>query len=191
MNWKKNDHPIVQLETCYIGLGSNLASPIKQIQKAFNTLAKSHHIQLLETSSLYRSPPMGPQDQKDYINAVVKIETRLLPLPLLDTLQEIELSQGRIRKKERWSARTLDLDLLLYGNQIIDSDRLTVPHYGMTERAFVLYPLSEIASDLVFPNSESLKGQNIALLVSKMVQTNPKIEKLIKPVENSATNQGN
>lgn len=176
-------------EICYIGLGSNLDFPIKQIQKAIGTLSDSDQIKLMNTSSLYKSPPMGPQEQNDYVNAVIEIETCLPPLTLLDKLQSIELSQGRLRKQERWSARTLDLDLLLYGNQIIDNDRLTVPHYGMTERAFVLYPLNEIAPELDLPISalsdsklrgtSLLKWRKLVSFVNKMKQSNPTIEKLI------------
>ena len=91
---------------------------------------------------------MGPQDQPDYINAVVKIQTRLTPIQLLDCTQAIELEQGRVRKDERWGPRTLDLDIILYGNEVIDSERLTIPHYGMKEREFVLYPLAEIAPSI-------------------------------------------
>jgi len=178
------DNQTLQSNVCYIGLGSNLDSPIEQINRAISTLANTAQIKLIKSSSLYKSPPMGPQDQNDYINAVVEIETLLAPLSLLDRLQTIELSQGRVRKNERWSARTLDLDLLLYGNQIIDNDRLTVPHYGISERAFVLYPLSEISPNLEFPSLKLAKGrlvttkQSLASLILKMEQTNPTIQKL-------------
>jgi len=179
-----HDNQTLQFNVCYIGLGSNLDYPIEQINRAISTLATTAQIKLIKSSSLYKSPPMGPQDQNDYINAVVEIETNLPPLSLLDTLQAIELLQGRVRKNERWSARTLDLDLLLYGNQIIDNDRLTVPHYGISERAFVLYPLSEVAPDLKFPGLKLAKGQLVAKrqplasLILKMEQTNPTIKKL-------------
>ncbi|MGX9080354.1 2-amino-4-hydroxy-6-hydroxymethyldihydropteridine diphosphokinase, partial [Klebsiella pneumoniae] len=98
-----------------------------------------------QASQLYGSRPMGPADQPDYVNAVVRLTTRLAPLALLDQLQSIELEQGRVRKEERWGPRSLDLDLLLYGAECIQSERLTVPHYGMKEREFVLLPLAEIA----------------------------------------------
>jgi len=99
---------------------------------------------------------MGPQDQPDYINAVVKIDTQLTPLELLDELQKIELSQGRVRKENRWGPRTLDLDILLYGNKVIDNARLTIPHYGMKEREFVLYPLLELDNELRLPDGKAL-----------------------------------
>jgi 2-amino-4-hydroxy-6-hydroxymethyldihydropteridine diphosphokinase len=99
---------------------------------------------------------MGPQNQPDYINAVVAIKTELTPIELLDCTQKIELEQGRVRKDERWGPRTLDLDIVLYGNEVIDSERLTVPHYGMKEREFVLYPLAEIAPSLQLPDGTEL-----------------------------------
>ncbi len=140
---------------CYIAIGSNLADPMAQAESAITALQQLPESQLLSVSSLYGSKPMGPQDQPDYINAVASIETTLGPLPLLDALQQIENSQGRERL-QRWGARTLDLDILLYGNEIIDSPRLTIPHYGMKEREFVLYPLAEIAPELILPCGQPL-----------------------------------
>ncbi|GAM67257.1 2-amino-4-hydroxy-6-hydroxymethyldihydropteridine pyrophosphokinase [Vibrio ishigakensis] len=89
---------------------------------------------------------------------MVKIETELAPIELLDNTQKIELEQGRVRKDERWGPRTLDLDILLYGEQIIDEPRLTVPHYGMKEREFVLYPLQEIEPNLTLPDGSTLES---------------------------------
>jgi 2-amino-4-hydroxy-6-hydroxymethyldihydropteridine diphosphokinase len=94
---------------------------------------------------------MGPQDQPDYINAVAEIETQLAPHVLLDGLQAIEQQQGRVRKRH-WGERTIDLDLLIYGEQVISDERLNVPHIGIAQRAFVLYPLNEIAPSLMVPN---------------------------------------
>lgn len=102
---------------------------------------------LVAASSLYRSEPMGPQDQADYINAVACLRTGLEPLHLLDQLQAIEQTHGRQRTGERWGPRTLDLDLLMYGFETIDEPRLKVPHYGMAERPFVLLPLREVVDD--------------------------------------------
>jgi len=99
---------------------------------------------------------MGPQDQDDYINAVLALETTLAPLDLLDALQAIENAAGRVRKDNRWGARILDLDILLYGDLVINNDRLTVPHYGMKVREFVLLPLAEIAPNLCLPCNESV-----------------------------------
>jgi 2-amino-4-hydroxy-6-hydroxymethyldihydropteridine diphosphokinase len=144
------------MHTCYIGIGSNLEQPVAKAKLAIAALKLLPHSQFLLASSLYCSKPMGPSDQPDYINAVAAIKTSLAPLALLDELQKIEQQQGRTRKAERWGPRTLDLDLLLFGNEIIDTERLTVPHYGMKQREFVLYPLSDIAPDLILPCGKTL-----------------------------------
>ncbi|AEH34074.1 2-amino-4-hydroxy-6-hydroxymethyldihydropteridine diphosphokinase [Vibrio anguillarum] len=140
----------------YIAVGSNLGDPIAQAEQAIEALKCLPHSRFLSASSLYSSTPMGPQNQPDYINAVVAIETDLTPFELLDCTQSIELEQGRVRKEERWGPRTLDLDILLYGNEVIDSERLTIPHYGMKVREFVLYPLAEIAPSLQLPDGTEL-----------------------------------
>ncbi|NNN45888.1 MULTISPECIES: 2-amino-4-hydroxy-6-hydroxymethyldihydropteridine diphosphokinase [Vibrio] len=145
--------------TAYIAVGSNLGDPVKQAKQAIEALKKLPQSQFIAASSLYSSTPMGPQDQPDYINAVVAIDTQLSPLELLDCTQAIEQQQGRVRKTERWGPRTLDLDIILYGQQVIDSERLTVPHYGMNVREFVLYPLYEIAPNLQFPDGTKLSDQ--------------------------------
>ena len=135
----------------YIGLGSNLAEPVAQIKSAHTLIASIAGVQELAFSSLYHSLPMGPQDQPDYVNAVMCVATDLLPMALLRCLQNIENDHGRVRKVERWGARTLDLDILIYGDQEIDLPELTVPHKGLAERSFVLYPLFEIAPQLLVP----------------------------------------
>jgi 2-amino-4-hydroxy-6-hydroxymethyldihydropteridine diphosphokinase len=140
----------------YIGLGSNLALPQKQIQAACDSLAGLPDSSLIKCSSLYQSQPMGPQDQPDYVNAVVLIETELSPKSLLQQTQLIESQQGRIRKANRWGPRPLDIDILLFGRQQIDTEYLTVPHCGMKQREFVLYPLFEIAPDLILPCDQIL-----------------------------------
>ncbi|MCK5818156.1 MAG: 2-amino-4-hydroxy-6-hydroxymethyldihydropteridine diphosphokinase [Psychromonas sp.] len=142
----------------YIAIGSNQDDPIKQLALAICAMDKIANTSMLAQSSFYYSTPMGPQDQPDYVNAVVKIKTNLLPLKLLDKLQKIEISQGRIRKKERWASRNLDLDILLCDDLIINHPRLTVPHYGMKVRAFVLYPLFEIDENIKLPDG-SLASQ--------------------------------
>ena len=134
----------------YIGLGSNLMNPEEQIRQARITISKQADIIEIDFSSLYASSPMGPQDQPDYVNAVMRVKTGLSAIELLRVLQEIENNQGRVRKGERWGARTLDLDLLLYADQQVDTPDLIVPHTGLSERAFVLYPLQEIAPDDLF-----------------------------------------
>lgn len=144
--------------TAYIGLGSNLADPIAQIRLARAACTAVSGVTELAFSSLYRSPPMGPQDQPDYVNAVMAVATALPALDLLRNLQRIEYEQGRVRNGERWGARTLDLDLLIYGDQVIRHPELTVPHPGLAERAFVLFPLYEIAPDLVVPGQGPIAG---------------------------------
>ena len=139
----------------YIALGSNLHTPREQLKRALNALAQLPQTQLMAVSSFYRSKPHGPQDQPDYLNAVVEISTALSPLALLDELQRIENEQGRVRLR-RWGERTLDLDILLYGDEIIQTERLTVPHYDMHNREFVIVPLAEIAPNLVLPNGQKL-----------------------------------
>lgn len=145
-------------QTVYIGLGSNLSTPIEQLKAALKAIAGLPDTQFVCCSSLYGSKPMGPQDQPDYVNAVAKITTLLTPESLLNALQTIELEQGRERKDQRWGPRTLDLDILLIDQQIIDSPHLVVPHYGLKEREFVLYPLAEISPELVLPDGEKLKS---------------------------------
>lgn len=140
----------------YVGLGSNLAGPERQLLDALHALAESTDVCLLSCSSFYQSLPMGPQDQPDYINAVAKLDTSLAAHELLDLLQLIEQQQGRTRNAQRWGARTLDLDLLLFGQQQIDSERLKVPHYGLADREFVLYPLSELTPELILPDGTAL-----------------------------------
>ncbi len=139
-------------ESAYVALGSNLADPVQQLERAFDALAGLPETSLVARSSLYRSAPFGPVAQPDFINAVVALRTSLGARALLDRLQAIERSQGRERE-ERWGPRTLDLDLLVYGAEVIDEPWLTVPHPGIVERNFVLLPLKEIAPDLVIPGT--------------------------------------
>ena len=142
--------------TAYIGLGSNLESPVAQIKSARLAIGALANVEELVFSSLYASSPMGPQDQPDYVNAVMSVTTCMPPLDLLHALQAIELEHGRVRGVQRWGARTLDLDLLLYGDQQIDTEELTVPHKGIAERAFVLYPLFDCTQDLIIPGKGKL-----------------------------------
>ena len=133
--------------SCYVGLGSNIEEPRQQIVKAISELRSLASSRLLCTSSLYLSKPLGPQDQPDFVNAVVELETTLSALDLLSRLQNIESQHKRVRK-ERWGPRTLDLDLLLYGEEKIEDERLKVPHPEILNRNFVLIPLYEIAPEL-------------------------------------------
>jgi len=131
----------------YIGLGSNLEKPAEQVKKARLTIAEHPGFTELRFSSLYSSPPMGPQDQPHYVNAVMSVSTDLSAIKMLRILQKIEADFGRIRNGERWGARIIDLDLLLFADQIIAHPDLIVPHAGLSERAFVLYPLSDITPE--------------------------------------------
>ena len=134
----------------YIALGSNLDNPKMQIQDAFAELDEIENTRLLQTSSLYASAPWGYADQPDFVNAVASVETELPPRRLLDELLKIETWHGRARSFAN-APRTLDLDIALYGDEIVDEESLKIPHPRMHERAFVLVPLGEIAPDLVIP----------------------------------------
>lgn len=135
----------------WVGLGSNLDGPAARVRWALEALGSLPRTQRVASSRLYGSAPMGPPGQPDYVNAVAWLTTALGPHALLDELQRIENEAGRVRTGERWGPRTLDLDLLLYGNRVIRDARLSVPHPGLAERAFVLVPLAEIAPDLDVP----------------------------------------
>lgn len=145
----------MQTISAYIGIGSNLLDPLEQVRQAFRTLESLAKSRCVACSPLYRSEPVGPPGQPDYINAVAHLETRLTPKALLAALQDIEKRQGRIRTL-RWGPRTLDLDILLYDNLIQDDPYLTLPHPRMHERAFVLYPLRDLNPDLIIPGRGSL-----------------------------------
>ncbi len=135
----------------YIGLGSNLNNPELQLKKALAALNEIPGATLAQYSSFYRSEPLGPGDQPYYINAVALLTTDLTPMELLGQLQLIENRQGRVRDGQRWGPRTLDLDLLLYGDEIIDEAVLTVPHPEIRHRNFVLMPLLELDPHIEIP----------------------------------------
>ncbi|CAI3149414.1 2-amino-4-hydroxy-6-hydroxymethyldihydropteridinepyrophosphokinase [Acinetobacter oleivorans] len=139
--------------TTYIGLGSNLGDSRQILSEA---IAKLKTLGMVKVSRLYQSPPMGPQDQPNYLNAVAELNTDLAPLDLLDHLQRFEQEAGRVRLR-RWGERTLDLDLLIYGNEKIHNERLTVPHIGILQRDFVVIPLLDLDADLQI-NDQPLKN---------------------------------
>ena len=134
----------------WIGLGSNLQDPHGQVNRALGELDRLPGCRRLAASRLYLSPPLGPPGQPDYVNAVASLETRLPAEALLDALQALEARHGRVRG-ERWGPRTLDLDLLLYGAQVVWTPRLQLPHPGLGVRPFVLLPLAELAPTLEVP----------------------------------------
>jgi len=154
----------------YIGLGSNLSEPIEQVKKAIKAIEKIVQSEVISVSSLYLSKPMGPQDQENYINGVLALKTSLSAIELLDALQAIENEAGRVRKENRWGARILDLDIILFGNEIINTERLTIPHYGMSEREFVLIPLAEIAPQLQLPNGQKITFLSNSIANNEMIK---------------------
>ena len=135
----------------YIGLGSNQGNPEAQLTSALAALNGIPDTSLVRYSSFYRSKPLGPSDQPDFINAVALLDSRLSAMALLARLQSIENRQGRVRAGEKWGPRTLDLDMLLYGDKIIDEPGLIVPHPEIRHRNFVLIPLLELAPDIEIP----------------------------------------
>ena len=140
----------------YIGLGSNLKGPKEQIEKALRALTEAKETTLLSLSSFYQSKPLLDMPGPNYLNVVCKIETDLSALDLLNFCQEIEDNQRRVRRV-KWGSRTIDLDMLLYGDQILATKRLTIPHQEMINRAFVLLPLFEIEPGLKIPLLGPLK----------------------------------
>lgn len=157
---------------CYIALGSNLEQPLAQVRRAVDALAALPDTQLVTVSPWFRTRAQGPGEQPDYINGVAVLDSLLEPLALLRALQAIEADQGRVRE-QRWGARTLDLDLLLYGDRVIDEPDLTVPHPRMLQRQFVLQPLLAVAPDLAAPDGRrlaavaaELEDQGVCLLAT-------------------------
>lgn len=137
--------------TCYVGLGSNLAndlgSPVEHLQQALINMQDHKKIRDVSMSSFYASAPMGPQDQPDFINAVAGFETVMTPFELLTFCQQLEEMAKRARLRH-WGERSLDVDVLLYGDLQMTDSQLTIPHAGLPDRNFVLIPLRELAPDL-------------------------------------------
>jgi len=146
----------LKAQRVFIGLGSNLAEPAAQVERAIAALAALPQSRLLRQSRLYASPPLGPVDQPDYVNAVVEMDTTLEPVALLNALQGIEQKQGRVRTRH-WGERVIDLDLLLYADMQMESRGLTLPHPGIAARAFVLRPLAELEPELMIPGQGILR----------------------------------
>ncbi len=147
----------------YVGLGANLGQPVEQLRKAVGLLGAIPDIRMVVVSPVYSSRPMGPQDQPDYCNAAVGLLTTVEPLVLLDTLQGIENQMGRVRDGERWGPRAIDMDLLVFGDVVMSSEKLVLPHPGISERSFVLYPLADIAPALKVPGLASVESLRAAL----------------------------
>lgn len=161
---------------CYIGLGANLNNPISQVETALEELAKLRQSKLVASSQIYISKPMGPADQPDYVNAVALIETELTPHQVFDYTCEIELNHGRVRNGEHWGPRTLDLDILLYDQQEVQDPTLTIPHYGLKEREFVIYPLLDITPNLILPCGTSVKSLTKQVPLNGMAPLQPVTE---------------
>ncbi len=151
------------MKQALIGLGANIEDPAKQLQAAITALSDLPATTVVACSAVYRSRPMGPQDQPDFLNACVELRTALSPLALLTHLQAIESSQGRERRRH-WGERCIDLDLLLHGREVMQTDRLTLPHPGITERDFVLRPLI----DLLGANATLPCDQRLGDLLAKV-----------------------
>jgi 2-amino-4-hydroxy-6-hydroxymethyldihydropteridine diphosphokinase len=140
----------------YIGIGSNMDSPLEQVKRAMLELDALPDTRCIRQSACYRSAPMGPRDQPDYINAVVVLETGLLPMALLHELHKLEQAHGRVRNDSHWGPRPLDLDILLYADEVIDNPDLHIPHPGILQRNFVLFPLYEVAPEIIIPGAGRL-----------------------------------
>ena len=143
----------------FIGLGSNLDQPQQQIQRAITALDQHPHTRVVTYSSLYGGKPLGPTDQPDYLNAVVQIKSTLPAIELLNHLQALEIAQHR-KKQRHWGERTIDLDILLCGNQVLQSERLTIPHKELVNRRFVIDPLLEIAPQMKLPDGRFIRDLN-------------------------------
>ncbi len=157
----------------YVGVGSNLDSPAEQVSSGINALNELQGTSVVLESSLYRSRPMGPEDQPDFVNAVVALVTQRSATDLLAQMQDIERSRGRKRSAERWGPRKLDLDLLAWSDLILDSDTFTLPHPGIAKRNFVLFPWRDIAPDYSIP------GLGRVVEVARQVPDEPRINLLV------------
>ena len=141
----------MQAAIAYVALGSNLGDREAHLRAALAALRALPELEVAAVSKVYQTAPVGPPPQEPYLNAVVRLQTTLSPRALLGRLLEIEAARGRKREGERWSARTLDLDLLFYGSLTLDEAGLRIPHPRLHERSFVLEPLSDVAPGFVHP----------------------------------------
>jgi 2-amino-4-hydroxy-6-hydroxymethyldihydropteridine diphosphokinase len=159
------------MAVAYLGLGSNIGERISYIEKALAEIIKIENTKITRSSSIYETEPWGISEQEDYLNSAVEIETSLEPEVLLKKLKSIEKIIGRTESK-RWSEREIDIDILFFGNEIIENEFMKVPHPQIESRKFVLIPMNEIAPDLIHPVfkktvSELLKETKDNLKVNK------------------------
>jgi 2-amino-4-hydroxy-6-hydroxymethyldihydropteridine diphosphokinase len=174
------------LSTAYIGLGSNLNNPHLQIDSAVNTLRDTSNIDAVHCSYYYSSKAVGPGEQPDYVNAVVRCQTHLSPMALLAQLQLIENQHGR-QRDIRWGARTLDLDLLLYDDICLEEATLQIPHPEISKRNFVLYPLFDLNPELVFPDGNTLRKMISAVPMTDLHRIDPNLRAAnAKPAQNES-----
>lgn len=163
----------------YIGLGSNLGEPAAQLRRALAELAAIDEVEVLQVSSFYLNPPLGPPEQPWYVNAVAQVRTRLTPEELLRSLHRLETALGRVRG-EPWGPRVIDLDLLLYDGEVINTPALVLPHPEMHRRAFVLAPLAQIAPEAWHPGLDKSAVQLLAEL-------DPADREALKPIASEET----
>ncbi|WP_131925001.1 2-amino-4-hydroxy-6-hydroxymethyldihydropteridine diphosphokinase [Hazenella coriacea] len=149
--------------TAYLGLGANLGDPLSQLQQAIESIHYTHGICVTRISSVYKTAPVGYEDQPSFYNMVVEVHTTLSPFQLLSSLLQIEKKMHRVREV-RWGPRTIDIDILLYDQRIIQHDDLQIPHPRMIERAFVMVPLAELNSEIMIPDSDQTVGHRAAQL---------------------------
>ncbi len=163
----------IRWRPAYVGVGSNLDDPASQVRRGYEALAELPDSCFATCSGLWRSAPMGPPDQPDFVNAVAAFLTRLEPRELLRALQAVETARGRPQDHARWGPRILDLDLLVLGGLVVREPGLSIPHPGIPERNFVLLPLAEIAPHLIVPGMGS-----VAKLLSGLGGTAARIERM-------------
>ncbi len=173
---------IKKSEKVYIGLGSNIEQPYIQIKDAIQALNALPDTKIVCDSGYYKSRPMGPKDQPDFVNAVVELQTNLLPDELLECCQMIEQEQGRI-KKRHWGERTIDLDILLYADVEMKTDKLEIPHPGIVQRDFVYLPLLKLNSEIIIPGAGVLK--NIVLLDEKKSEKKQSEAMLLETIQHN------
>lgn len=163
-------------KTVYLSLGSNMGAKVTNIKNAVEAIGAIEGIEVIKTSSLYATEPWGKKDQEGFINAAVEIVTSLTPGQLLERLQEIEIKMGR-QRSEKWGPRIIDIDILLFGDEVLESRKLTVPHPHMRNRLFVLIPLEEINSAIRFPDD----GMDIKEVLNRAIarEGNQRINKIV------------